>query len=368
MMKDEHKCTDEPNMIMKFLERVDEVYPSPISPKVTDDCTLVKIYSKLMSQEDARIAMHLSAEPESAGSLAQRIGKSVEEVAPVLEKLANNGVIFMVFREEPLYCLIVFAPGTLEFSVKKELFDLDLVRLHKQFIKEMEQQVYHKLPKGALRVIPVQESIKAQSRRLPYEEVERYIDEATDIAAADCMCRLANRMLGHGCDHPYEGMCLWLGDYADFYERTGRGKRVTKEEAKAILKKAADSGLVHQMMVVQEGAPYLCNCCGCCCLGSLSIRKYFKSPDPALRSNYLPQIDTESCTGCETCIVYCQGDALQIEDGFAIVSEKQCLGCGVCAIHCPSDAIEMIPRKETIHPPKGLAEFAQEVADYVKNL
>jgi len=68
------------NMIRQFLERVDEVYPSPISPVVTDDCTLVKIYSRLMNEDDARIAIYLSAEPESAGSLAKRIGRPVEDV------------------------------------------------------------------------------------------------------------------------------------------------------------------------------------------------------------------------------------------------------------------------------------------------
>ncbi len=356
------------NMIRQFLERVDEVYPSPISPVVTDDCTLVKIYSRLMNEDDARIAIYLSAEPESAGSLAKRIGKPVEDVAPVLEKLANNGVIFMVFQDEPLYSLIVFAPGTLEFSVKEELLDLELARLHKEFLKEMEEQIWPKLPKGALRVIPVQESIKAQSKRLPYEEVERYIDEASDIAAADCVCRITNRLLGKGCDHPYEGMCLWLGPFADFYVRTGRGKRITKEEAKATLKKAAESGLVHQTMSMQEGSPYICNCCSCCCMGSLSVRKYFKSPDPALRSNYMPDISIDDCAGCETCIMYCQGDALQMENGVPVVNEKQCLGCGLCAFHCPSGAITMIPRAETIHPPKDEAEFAQEIRDFIKTL
>jgi Pyruvate/2-oxoacid:ferredoxin oxidoreductase delta subunit len=356
------------NMIKKFLERIDEIYPSPISPAVTDDCTVLKIYSKLMSQDEAGIAINLTAEPESAGSLAKRIGKSVEEVAPVLEKLANNGVVFMVFKEEPLYSLIVFAPGTLEFTVKEGIMDKEMAVLMNDFIKEMETEVWPKLPKGALRIVPVQESIKAQSKRLAYEEVERYIDEATDVASADCMCRISSKLLGKGCNHPVEGMCLWLGPFADYYERTGRGKRITKEEAKAILHKAEEAGLVHQMMLMQEGSPYICNCCSCCCLGSLSVRKNFRGPDIALRTNYISQISKENCVGCGTCVDYCQFNAIQLEEDAAVVNEKECMGCGVCTIHCTYDAIEMIPRADTVHPPKDIAEFAQEVNEYIKTL
>ena len=51
------------------------------------------------------------------------------------------------------------------------------------------------------------------------------------------------------------------------------------------------------------------------------------------------QIDAEKCTGCEECIESCPLEALEIQEGKAVVDEDVCGDCGACVDVCPSEAI-----------------------------
>jgi NADPH-dependent glutamate synthase beta subunit-like oxidoreductase len=260
-----------------------------------------------MTEADARIAINLTLQPEPAESLAQRIGKTVEEVAPVLEKLANNGILFkMIFQEALLYSIYPFAPGTLEFLAKKGIMDEEMAKLIAQWMDDLAVHALPNLPKGYMRVIPVQTAIEAETTRLSYEEVEKYLDEATYIAGVDCICKTTMANMGQGCDHPREGMCLWFGPIAEYYVQGGVARHYTNEEAKAIVKKGEEAGLVHQALLPQEGAPCICNCCSCCC--------QVLRANSQLRSNYISQVTAEKCVACGACVEHCQFHALKLGD------------------------------------------------------
>lgn len=55
----------------------------------------------------------------------------------------------------------------------------------------------------------------------------------------------------------------------------------------------------------------------------------------------VPEINTEKCTGCGTCIEGCPTSAVEVIDGkAAIVRPEDCNYCTDCEALCPSAAIE----------------------------
>lgn len=103
-----------------------------------------------------------------------------------------------------------------------------------------------------------------------------------------------------------------MGTGAEYYIRTGRGREITKKEAKEILKFAEDNGLMHEMPATDglgESAA-ICNCCGCACF-SMRIATLFRTPD-AIRSNYTAKVEAENCVACGQCVENCPTNALKL--------------------------------------------------------
>ena len=69
--------------------------------------------------------------------------------------------------------------------------------------------------------------------------------------------------MGEGCGHLKEEMCIQMGSGAEYYIRTGRGRKINREEAFEIIKKAEENGLVHQIPNTDgSGKTHaICNCC-----------------------------------------------------------------------------------------------------------
>jgi pyruvate ferredoxin oxidoreductase delta subunit len=57
-----------------------------------------------------------------------------------------------------------------------------------------------------------------------------------------------------------------------------------------------------------------------------------------------PVRDTEKCTQCLICWVYCpDSSVLAADEKVYAFDYDHCKGCGVCAKECPADAIAMVP-------------------------
>jgi len=53
------------------------------------------------------------------------------------------------------------------------------------------------------------------------------------------------------------------------------------------------------------------------------------------------KVDTEKCTGCETCVSECPSEAISMASEKALVDIENCIDCGVCVDACPDEAITM---------------------------
>ena len=61
-----------------------------------------------------------------------------------------------------------------------------------------------------------------------------------------------------------------------------------------------------------------------------------------MASDYVPQIDSARCTGCELCVKLCPGHALGMIDGIAaVIAAEDCDYAGTCQEICPTGAISL---------------------------
>ena len=163
-----------------------------------------------------------------------------------------------------------------------------------------------------MRVMPVMSAIENDSHAASYDEVRTLIENATAISVGPCSCRRARRLMGEGCGHLEEDMCMYLNDNARCFSEQGYHRLVSKEEAYEILKRAEDNGLVHEINQTPgfEDTNAICNCCGCSCF-ALRIAELFRTPR-AIRSNYIARVDKEKCVACGQCVENCQTNALKL--------------------------------------------------------
>ena len=163
-----------------------------------------------------------------------------------------------------------------------------------------------------MRVIPIQSAIDGESRKASYEEISSYLEENDIFTVSPCSCRTDREVMGEGCGHLKEDMCIQMGHAAEYYIRTGRGRQISREEAYEILKRAEENGLMHEIPNTDgSGKTHaICNCCGCGCL-SLRTAAMFKNVD-MVRSNYVSEVDASKCVACGQCVENCPVNALKL--------------------------------------------------------
>lgn len=316
----------------------------------------ITILKKLFSQDDAKLFLELSPMLETAQNIATRIGKSLEEIQHHLDDMAKRGLIFKKTKDGiSKYGAIPFIHGVFEFQVKR--LNKDLALLLEQYYEEGLSQAVAKNTNMFLRPIPVNESIESKSTVAPFEDAASIIKQASVIAVADCICRKEKKIIGKGCDKPLE-TCLMFGSMAEYYIDNNLGRKISTDEAIAIVRNAQKHGMVTQPGTAQNPAG-MCSCCGDCCAVLLSIKR-FPKPAQMVFSNYFAQ-SNDNCTACGNCVDMCQMDAIEIHD-IAKVNLDRCIGCGLCAIACSNDAIKLVKKDETKIPPKTSGEQMMQMA------
>jgi NADPH-dependent glutamate synthase beta subunit-like oxidoreductase len=278
-----------------------------------------RLLEAVTSDEEAEIALHLEIrKPKTVKEVAKLCGKPADEVEKVLYKMAIDGSI-KVEKENGVdtYCLELFVPGIMEYMVdnKENVKKYPVIaEAFEEYTRKLGALMAGNIPigLGVMRVIPVQSAIDADTRKASYEEIEYLLNKHDLFAVTDCACRESMRIIGKGCGHTVEDICLRLGSAAQYYIRTGKGKQVTREEAREICLQAEKEGLMHQIPNLSGpgNALAICNCCGCSCFGLRNANLY-RNPDWS-RSNYVSQVDKDKCVACGECVEHCPSNALTL--------------------------------------------------------
>jgi Na+-translocating ferredoxin:NAD+ oxidoreductase RNF subunit RnfB len=259
-----------------------------------------------------------------------------------MEQMATKGLLFRKRNNDRVrYAAVPYVVGIFEFQVGS--MNAAFARDNEAYFEEAFVRTIQSFKTPMMRSIPINRQIVADWPIAPYEDVLQIVEGQQKIAITPCVCRTQQKLTGSDCDKTMEN-CFSFGSHADYYVENGLGRYITTEEAKEIIKKNEEEGLVMQPFNSQKVGG-MCSCCGDCC-GMLRSLKKQPNPAEAVQSNYFARVDEALCTGCETCVERCQMDAIDVVDGISTIRLNRCIGCGLCVTTCPEEAIRLIKKSE----------------------
>ncbi|MBU2511143.1 hypothetical protein KJ966_07385 [bacterium] len=305
-----------------------------------------QIFEILANEKEAILLLAAKA-PASATVLSKNTGFHETEINEMIKKLFYKGLIYKSKKTDGIkyYCVrnvIQFHDATLVVDNP----DQRMLDLWKQYDHEEWPDYFRQLceffPTPPVRVIPINESLDAGTRVMPFDDITKAVDNAYNLAVTKCSCRVV-----HGeCGHPVD-VCIQVNKAADYAIERGTGRQIDKTEAVEILKMCSERGLVHNATNHKSVGMIICNCCEDCCENWPGGRRFI-SP-----SRFLASVSENKCTLCEECIDRCIFDAISFdqEEGIIHISEDDCMGCGVCKTGCQEEAIKLIEIRPPDHIP-----------------
>ena len=313
----------------------------------------------IVDEQEMELIVGMQGQPMTVDEVADLLGVDADQAADFLRKCYSRCVVNKTLADGvPKYAPSDFY-ARLDHFAKFENWDdipeegrrlIDRSFLD-QFIARHRSNVERKMQGLSA------ESALPNDTVMLLSEIEEMIDAATDIIVQPCDCR----RLGQNCNRPVE-TCIWLDEGAREALDRGHGRRLTRAEAKELVRWADQKGLMHTADSEWQtrGLHAICNCCACDCYPFRAAQE-LGSKEVWPKSRYIAVHDRARCTLCGACVKRCHFDAFYHDGSTVEVDGKtrknvmfdpeKCWGCGLCANTCPATAIEM----------KGLQEVKEIV-------
>lgn len=315
----------------------------------------------LFPKEQLDMALNLDFKNRLLEEIAERANMPIDQAKEILEAMAQRGTILSKpagetrkYRLWPIYAGF-FEYSTMSAYVTKEEHE-KLNQLWQMYYKKtMVHELADTNPPWK-RVLPAENSFMEPDQVLPYEIASELIKTAKSIALTDCACRKIENKNNKPID-----TCLAFNESAEFMIEYGMGRRLTVEEAAAVLKRCEEAGLIHMTCNSKNSLLFMCNCDGDCCH---LVRPYteFNYPDTISKASVRAQINEDLCIGCGICAkTRCLVNAMSVENGKSKVDEKICIGCGICVSTCPKKAISLVPRGQVEDIPDTIGELSRMI-------
>jgi Na+-translocating ferredoxin:NAD+ oxidoreductase subunit B len=336
----------------RLLARRLDALPNGFPPAA--DGAELRLLAKLFTPEEAALASTLRLTLETPAEIAGRTGGEMKAVEVQLKSMARRGLIKAGRSSAGLgFGLMPFVVGF--YEMQGSTMDAEFARLFEDYYHEAFVQTVTVAPQ-VHRVIPVNQTVRMDTEVRPYESAAEIISACRSWGVTDCICRKQKALIGEPCGHPL-GVCMAMSQKSGAFDSVPFIRSLTQDEAMAILRRAAEAGLVHTVSNSQEGLWYICNCCTCGCailrgMADLGIANVIA------RSAFVNQVDAVACLACGLCVEQCQFAALTLDD-VARVDRGRCVGCGVCVPTCPEDALGLVrrPEAEVLAPPVTDADW-----------
>ena len=328
---------------------------------------LNQILKMLFSEKAAELVSLLPIKPFTVEK-ASRIWKmDMPSAQNALNELAGRAILVDIEQNgKSVYTLPPPMAGFFEFSLMRVRDDIDqklLSELFYQYLNVEEDFIRELFTRGETQFgrVFVHEPVLSNENALhvlDYERATEVIKTASHIAIGTCYCRHKMYHMDKACDVPME-ICMTFNTSAASLIKHGHARRVDEVEGMELLHQAYENNLVQFGENVREKVNFICNCCGCCCEAMIAARR-FAILNPVHTTNFIPEIEGESCNGCGKCVNVCPVEAMSLISAndphrpkmkLARLEEDLCLGCGLCVRSCPKDSIHLEARPQRVITP-----------------
>ncbi len=321
----------------------------------TDSGIELRILERIFRPEDAELFCDLRLHFETADQIAKRTGRPLEGLEAHLIEMGKRGQIFDVdLGGVHIFRMLPWVFGIYEFQLHR--LDRELAEMCETYNQVFGRQFFQTKPQ-LMQVVPIEKEIEGTHEALPFERVSTIIENGKSFMVQDCICKKERGIMDHPCTRPLE-VCMAIAPVEGVFDKNEHGRKLTKQEAYALLEECEKQALVHLTWNVQNGHYFICNCCGCCCGVLRSAGAWGASS--IVRSSFYAQIDPDACVACGVCAEErCQVNAIEEGDSAYRVIREKCIGCGLCVTTCPSDAIRLVrkPAAEIEPAPKDEMEW-----------
>jgi len=308
----------------------------------------MELFTKDEAELTCKMQLGYSSLTDFTRNMADADKKAVENR---METMAAKGLLMAEKRgSDKYYKVPPLVPGIMELQAYKgEVNDrtrkiMPLLNDYYKVLKHLPSPENRSSDSTAKRVITVHRKLQVGVIIFTYEEALECFEKAENIAVGVCLDRFIGKLVGRPCDKPMD-VCMTLSPDASAIAGRGFGKLISKEEARLILDRAEEAGLIH-CSITEPGDTsinFMCHCCLCHCRVMKGV-KYSPVPSQAVTSKFVAKIDYEACTGCGMCVDRCNMGALKLDNSTLVQDKDRCIGCGLCRYVCPFDALKMEPR------------------------
>lgn len=226
--------------------RIDEL---PIPFPQSETGAEIRLLEALFSEEEAEVAIHLSAVPEPVETIYPRVAAlvpDVERLAAILKELGRRGAINVSIEKHRgkggrCYGLAPLVVGMFEFQVNK---------LTREFVEDFHEYTDHGFRESVvgtrtaqMRTVPVGEAITPDRAVESYDNIRDYIESSPGpFGVMNCVCRQSAELLGEACTtSSTQETCLTIGPGAASTVAAGISRRIKKEEVLQILERADEN-------------------------------------------------------------------------------------------------------------------------------
>jgi ferredoxin len=303
----------------------------------------------MVEEQEMRLVVAMQGKAVTPERAAKRLGMTPAQASELLERCYVRCIVNKSIEHGvTLYTQTDFSTRLDHFSKYENWDDIpaeDRQAINRRFLDEF-------IAKHRSNVDRKMHGLSAENA-LPNDtvmllsEIEAMIDAATHIVVQPCDCR----RLGQNCNLLVD-TCIWMDDGALACLDRGHGRRLTKEEAKDLVRRADKKGLMHtaDSEWQSRGLHAICNCCACDCYPFRAAQE-LGSKGVWPKSRYIAAYNPEHCTFCGACVKRCHFGAFYHDDSTieiggrikknVLFDPEKCWGCGLCANTCPAEAIAM---------------------------